>query len=62
MILRFPKPDNRDVLQTAHALRHTIQISEWQHTNSKQTVDYSKTNGASVHNLKVNLVLPLFRN
>jgi hypothetical protein len=40
---------------------HSIQISEWQLTHGKRTVDSSELTGTSGYNRTVNLVLPLFR-
>jgi hypothetical protein len=41
MILRFPKPVSRDVLQATHK-RHSLHISEWQHTRGKRTIGSRK--------------------
>jgi hypothetical protein len=60
MDLSFPKPDSRDVLQTTPC-SHSIQISEWQHTNGMRTVIHStpRITGANVVSVPVHLVVRL---
>ena len=46
MILRFPKPDSRDALVRTPC-RHSIQISEWQLSNEKWTVNSTYKTGTN---------------
>jgi hypothetical protein len=46
MILRFPKPDSRDVLQPTPC-RHSNQISEWQLSNEKWNVNSTYKTGTN---------------
>jgi hypothetical protein len=61
MILGFPKPDIRDVLQTTPCI-HSIQISECQHPHGERTVNFSSQTAPPANYIRLELLAAIVKN